>query len=105
MPAPDDVTILPGMTANLVVFENTGNSPHEFYVPINAVATDPNGKFYVWILDEKTMQVHKRNVEAGEMRGQDILIKSGLQNGERIVVAGVPYLDEGMKVRYFSKEY
>lgn len=105
MPAPEDVNILPGMTANLVVNEGVGNAPHEFYVPVNAVATDASGKFYVWILDEKTMQVHKKEVQVGEMRGQEILVTSGLDVGERIVTAGVPYLDEGMKVRLFSKEY
>jgi RND family efflux transporter MFP subunit len=105
MSAPNDVNILPGMTANLVMIESGTAQAHQFYVPVNAIATDADGKFYAWILDEKTMQVHKKIVEVGEMRGQDILVTSGLEAGQRIVIAGVPYLDEGMKVRLFSKDY
>lgn len=106
MRAPTDVNILPGMTAKLVVMQNPGAKNEEaFTLPITAVATDADGKFYVWVVDNATMMVHKKIVEVGEMHGDSIDIKSGISLGDRVVTAGVPYLEEGMKVRLFTNEY
>ena len=44
------------------------------------------------------MTLRPRNLEVGKMRGREIEVLSGLQPGDRIVVAGVAYLAEGMRV-------
>lgn len=105
MKAPEGVNILPGMTADLVVTPEEKKGKQVFFLPVTAVATDPDGNFYVWIIDEKTMTVSKKIVKTGEMHGNNITITSGLATGERVVTAGVPYLEEGMKVRMFTNEY
>lgn len=105
MKAPEDVNILPGMTANLVVKQDKNIKTVAMMLPVNAVAVDADGKFYVWVVDDKTMQVHKKIVQVGEMHGESINVNAGVESGERIVVAGVPYLEEGMKVRLFKGEY
>jgi RND family efflux transporter MFP subunit len=105
MKSPSDVMILPGMTANLVVLQAKPGKSEATLVPVNAVAVDAEGNFYVWVVDEKEMKVHKKPVQVGDMQGANLRINSGLQSGERIVTAGVPYLEEGMKVRLFANEY
>jgi multidrug efflux pump subunit AcrA (membrane-fusion protein) len=40
-----------------------------------------------------------RAVKLGELTGGDVEIVDGLQPGDRIAVAGVTFLREGMKVR------
>jgi membrane fusion protein, multidrug efflux system len=105
MKAPSDVMILPGMTAKLVVTKNTNVAVTNLSVPVNAVAVDADGNFYVWIVDQKDMTVHKKLVEAGELRDENMRVVLGLESGDCIVIAGVPYLEEGMKVRLFTNEY
>jgi RND family efflux transporter MFP subunit len=104
MPAPEGVNILPGMTANV-----TGRPPKDvegageggvMAVPAVAVFSDETGKSLVWVLNEEAMTVHARNVATGELIGADsIQVLDGLEPGERIAVAGVKMLREGMKVR------
>jgi len=43
--------------------------------------------------------VRARRVAMGAARGGDVEILQGLSAGDRIVVAGVTFLREGMKVR------
>ena len=44
------------------------------------------------------MILKSRDVTVGKMRGQDIEVLDGIVPGDRIVVAGVAYMVEGMKV-------
>lgn len=51
------------------------------------------------MVDEANLTVTKTPVEVGRLRGSSIEIKTGLEIGKRVVVAGVGYLAEGMQVR------
>lgn len=103
MKAPANVSLLPGMTANLVMKQQAASSS-SLSLPAKAVAVDAQGKFYVWVVSED-MKVTRVPVEAGEMMGDNILIRSGLVPGQRVVVAGLPFLEEGMTVRLFTNTY
>jgi len=104
MRAPTDVNILPGMTANFILLDELEDKRQAFLIPVNAVAIDENGNNYVWIVNPELMRVHKRIIKVGEVTKDKIRIIDGLKIGERIVTAGVPYLENGMKVRLYSKE-
>lgn len=104
MKAPENVNILPGMTATLVMTDSSSTATETLLLPVSAVAVDAQGKFYVWVVKED-MTVTKKPVDAGEMHGDSIQIKSGIKPGERVVVAGVSYLEEGMAVRLFTNHY
>lgn len=101
MDRPDDLTILPGMTATV---KGSPAKPMQtndvFIIPALAVVAGDAGSATVWVLDSQAMTVHARQVTTGELVGnQDITITSGLENGEVIAVTGVNMLREGMKVR------
>ena len=51
-----------------------------------------------WVI-EPGQTVSRRPVKLGEAMGGQIEIAAGLQPGDRIAVAGVTFLREGMKVR------
>ncbi|MBW2066908.1 MAG: efflux RND transporter periplasmic adaptor subunit [Deltaproteobacteria bacterium] len=106
MPAPEDMRILPGMTAT-VTGEAPGVQREEgdlIVVPAIAVFSDESGKPHVWVVDRDTMTVHKREVKTGDLTGTDsIQILSGLKAGETIAITGVSRLREGMKVRDLSQ--
>ena len=99
MKAPAGVTALPGMTANVAI-TTRGNRGLEKLpvVPISAVSKQSTGEQVVWILGAD-QTVHHRIVTPGAPTADQIEILSGLQSGDRIVVAGTTFLHEGMKVR------
>jgi len=100
MPAPKDFLVLPGMTAIVTAdFSGVTDGAPRLFLPATAVTADSDLKPFVWVVDEANMQVTKKPVGVGRMRGSSIEIKAGLEIGKRIVVAGVGYLAEGMQVR------
>ena len=98
MKAPAGVTALPGMTANVTI-TTRGNRGLENrpVVPISAVSKLSTGEQVVWLLGAD-QTVHHRMVTLGAPTADQIEILSGLQSGDRIVVAGTTFLHEGMKV-------
>ncbi len=105
MEAPEEVNILPGMTANVVVSAQIGEGGGEQYgIPAIAVFADEAGNSNVWVVDPDTMTVHKRKVTTGNLTGKDsIQILVGLKPGEKIAITGVVQLREGMEVRDLSE--
>jgi len=105
MTAPEGVTILPGMTANVSVYmSGTGGSSEGYIIPAIAVFADESGNSNVWVVDRDTMAVHKRKVSTGNLTGtESIRILKGLEAGEKIAITGVAQLREGMEVRDLSE--
>ncbi len=95
-----DTRILPGMTANVSVDLSrfNGKAEESFSVPVSAIVGDYKLDPQAWIVDEQSMTVQPRPVKVGAMNGRNIQVLEGLNPGERIVVAGTPFLAEGMKV-------
>ncbi|MEM1059617.1 MAG: efflux RND transporter periplasmic adaptor subunit [Verrucomicrobiota bacterium] len=103
MTPPPDSSILPGMTASVIVpVQDLGMRPGtQFNIPANAVVSDAEGKSFVWLVDADE-KIKKVPVEVGKMSGQDIAVTSGLEEGQTIAVSGVNSLRNGMKVRPFE---
>jgi RND family efflux transporter MFP subunit len=104
MPQPEGINVFPGMTATvLIAFPDVEVVVGRILIPAIAVVADTDGKSHVWIVEEKELTVHKREVDVGWLSGSDnIVIQKGLKGGETIVVAGVLKLKEGMKVRVWN---
>ena len=101
MDQPDDIKILAGMAGKTVRADI--DVPEErriagFEVPVAATFV-AEGKSYVWIIDEQTKTVSKREVTTGELTDFGIKILTGVDAGEWIATAGVNYLREGQQVR------
>jgi multidrug efflux system membrane fusion protein len=99
MKAPPRITALPGMTANVTITSRGDERPGNLLVvPVSAVSKQDTGEQVIWILGPD-QTVHRRIVKLGAPTGNEIEVVSGLQNGDRIVIAGATFLREGMKVR------
>ena len=99
---PDDIVILPGMSATVTVrisAENIRGLEEAVRIPGNAVIGGNDGGSYVWKVDGETMTVSLAPVTVGQMSGSMITILDGLYTGDRIAVSGVQHLADGMKVR------
>lgn len=101
MPAPTGIRILPGMTANVSFeFDSTLLEEPNIIVPAIAVLADDASHATVWVVDSKTMAVHRRIVTTGDLTGVDsINIAAGLNPNEVIAISGVSKLQEGQVVR------
>ena len=91
--------LLPGMTASVEATRlNTQGGSAVVQVPVAALANDGKNQISVWVVDDNN-QVHRRQVVTGELRGEaSIQILSGLNQGDRIVTAGVHAMREGRTI-------
>lgn len=72
--------------------------PQALLVPQEAVKVGQSGS-YLYVYNEATSSVELRNVKRGELIDQMILIKEGIQEGEKVVVKGQVNLKQGAKVK------
>lgn len=102
MDNPSDVSILPGMTANVTISVPEGGTSSEagaaFSIPASAVLADEQGNSTVWKVDAGTMTVSRVTIELGDMAGSQVRVLSGLNPGDRIAASGVHNLREGMQI-------
>jgi RND family efflux transporter MFP subunit len=99
MQSPPDLKLLPGMTATVTLtYRRASVLGSRILVPISAVFKEATGEQVVWVVGSDQV-VTRRPVKLGEATGGRIEIVDGLGAGERVAVAGVAFLREGMKVR------
>lgn len=97
---PQDVKILPGMSAEVLPAETDAAATGEaIVVPLRAVTVTADEVRRVWVVHPETSRVSPRAIETGPVQGDDIVVTDGLAAGERIVVAGLGQLRDGMLVR------
>lgn len=98
---PEDLTVLPGMTAKVVV--QPAKNGRTVRIPAHAVTAGADGKPFVWIVRPESMTVERRDVELGELQGDQVEIRSGLSDGDVVAISGVALLHDGMQVRRFER--
>jgi len=112
LPVPDGLNILPGMSATVIADLSrlfADEIKKTTLVPIEAVFSaedEPLDADYrhVWLIDEATMRTQRHAVRVGQLTGDKIIIVEGLNEGDRIIAAGVNAVQEGMLVRQMSRE-
>lgn len=99
MRAPEDLNILPGMTATVTMtYRRASILGDRLTVPITAVHYEDGGQPIAWVIGAEN-KVERRPISVGEARGSEVEVVDGLVPGDRIAVAGVTRLREGMTVR------
>ena len=99
MKAPPGVNLLPGMTGTVTLTYRRANIlGDQILVPITAIIKESTGVEVAWIIGPDG-KVERRPVKTGSVTGDSIVVSEGLQPGDRIAVAGVQFLHQGMKVR------
>ena len=101
MHAPTGIRILPGMTATVSIeFANVPTDESNIIIPAVAVWADNAGHPMVWVVDTKSMTVHRRAITTGDLTGTDsIKATEGINPEEVIAISGVSKLQEGQIVR------
>ncbi len=89
----------PGM--NTTVRVKSSASSKSTIIPYKAV-TEQLGEFFVYVLGDSS-KVTQRKLQLGRQIGDSIIVKQGLNDGEKIVVDGVLNLHEGAVVTTANK--
>lgn len=100
MQRPPEFNVLPGMTAAVRVSLRPRPGASKFVrLPVSALVSSPDKRFFVWVFDPRTQAVHKQAVEVGTPDAGGVPIVSGLDGGELVIATGASQLSEGMRVR------
>ena len=107
LPPIENFTILPGMTATVVADKVSGvdgsRDESEITVPSHAVLEDNKGRFVYIAVPESassmTGVIHRRNVTTSRLTNTGLIITSGLDPNDMIVIAGMSKMQEGLNVR------
>lgn len=91
-------SVLPGMTARVLPVSAEVDSTTQLSVPLVAVQPDNLGNQFVWLVNDDN-SVEKRFVDVGRLSGERVVIDNHLNVGDRIVIAGVSSLEDGMEIR------
>ncbi len=104
MPSPSDLRVYPGMTVTVTVLIGLGNGLQAYVIPSGAVFVDEANKQYVWVVNSKTMRAQKKQVTSELISANEVLIRKGVQRGDRVITAGAHFIRENMKVRAMESQ-
>ncbi len=97
----------PGMTAEVTFsmprFEHGLVEPTGFMIPIAAAFAEADDRYSVFVYDPETSTVHKRPIQTGGVRENDVAVLEGLEEGEIIATAGVAFLRDGQQVTLLER--
>lgn len=99
-----DPDVRPGMAAEVAFRFGSPDDRERFLVPPVAVGEDRRGR-YVFVLEpepEGFWRTRRRPVVVGELREDGIEILEGLSDGDRVVIAGISKIHDGMKVKLLT---
>jgi RND family efflux transporter MFP subunit len=101
-PVPSDPSLKPNQIA--IVKIRDYDAPNAITIPLNVLQNDEQGKYVMVAVKEGAKTVaRKRRVQVGELYGDRLEIKSGLQSGEVIVTEGYQELYEGQALTTDTK--
>lgn len=100
LPRPTNITILPGMSAELTLDLSIGNEINKTVIPASAVMKrDLDGENIIWLYHADTGNVTPQIVTLGRITTNGVEILKGLSLGDQLVVAGVQYLSAEQTVK------
>lgn len=106
MDVPEEINVLPGMSATLIgiVPKKQDGSNSYYLIPSSAVFADEHKQPYVWLVEPGSLEIKQTPIKVTQMISDNIRVTKGLQEGDRIVIAGVHFLNEGQRVTPMDQE-
>lgn len=94
---PNDKSLKPNLTALIKIQDYT--VPKAITIPVNTLQTDEQGKFVLVAVKESgKMIARKRKVQTGELYGDRLEVKNGLQIGDVIIIEGFQSVYDGQEL-------
>ena len=90
--------LLPGMVVNVTTDAEDGNlGSNMVTVPVRSVQQSADDQNFVWLA--KDGKACRQPVEIGQAEGDRIIILSGLQEGDKVIIEGYQKVSEGSTVK------
>ncbi|MDR2652611.1 MAG: efflux RND transporter periplasmic adaptor subunit [Prevotellaceae bacterium] len=86
--------LIPGMVCSVLL--NRNDNDEIFVLPNNAVLVSHDGQRFVWLV--KNGCATAKTVSIGELTDSGVIVESGLNAGDKVIVEGYHKISEGMKV-------
>ena len=94
---PSDPSLKPNQLVTVKIRDYAASNT--IVIPMTTLQTDEKGKYVYVMVSEKGKQVaRKRPVTIGQIYGEQIEIKSGLQSGEQLITQGYQGVYDGQAV-------
>lgn len=94
---PSDKDLRPNQIALVKIQDYT--SANAITIPVNTLQNDDKGKFVMVAVNENGKNIaHKKPVQIGELYGDRLEIKSGLQAGDQVIIEGFQGLYDGQNI-------
>jgi multidrug efflux system membrane fusion protein len=90
-----------GATLTVLASDAAAQQPQVIKLPTSAIRQEGAGSA-VWVLDEASMTVRVQPVKVATVDGNEVVIASGLSQGQKVVSAGVHVLSPGQKVSIYG---
>ena len=88
---------MPGMVCSVKV-NAAADADSRIIIPLSAVELDTDNSKFVWVVVGNKAQ--QRMVSTGDFSdGGGVVITSGLQTGDRVIVGGAQKVSQGMTVK------
>ena len=92
-----------GFEPSAALLFSRGSEEAAYLVPLQSIAPSlPKAERYVYVFDPESSTVHKTIVKGRGVIGDQVIITAGIEPGDVIVVAGVPFLRDGQEVKLMS---
>lgn len=97
----DDAPIRPGMAVEAQLSFGSADTRPRYIVPAAAVLEDRAGRFVYVVKPHEEGQglIERREVEVGQLEEDGLQVFSGLDDGEKVVIAGLNQIQDGQLVR------
>jgi multidrug efflux pump subunit AcrA (membrane-fusion protein) len=93
--------IHPGMAASVTFAIGKENATKSFIIPVHALMEDEED-FYIYTVEniqDDVGVIKRRNVSRGSLTGNGIILTDGVQEGMRVLTAGMSRVHEDQQVR------
>ena len=84
--------------------EEIGYAPRDSRERLRSALAEAGDEFSVFVFDPGTSTLEKRAVRTGGVRDNDVAVLEGLNEGDIIATAGVPFLRDGQEVRLLDEQ-
>ena len=89
--------VLPGMIGQVRFFgNNLQDNMSEIIIPSQAVLLNADNRVFVWVVKDSVAQ--RKFITADVLVEDGVVVKSGLEPGEKVIVAGMQKVSSGTKV-------
>ena len=90
--------LLPGMLTEMLVY--TGRAQEKIVIPATSIVRDADDITYVFVAGDQHKAIRRRITAVGVTGNNEVIIQTGVQAGDRLIVEGQTRLEDGSSIQF-----